>query len=198
MSAYDPYNWYWLADDARLFASATSALIQSDDPAYVAWTQQGNAATPWPRDDAGEQTPAELQRALFPYRIHVDLKSYAFMVREQKELGGMPVTGIAGLTEIRTGPSTQTLLERYHSVAAADPQFTVTWVQPDRSTVTLDATAINSLWSQLATFIAGTYDSYAQAVSGVDGGTITTTGQIDAIFGVTLQRAQKVDIGWTS
>ncbi|MCA1455919.1 hypothetical protein I6F35_22390 [Bradyrhizobium sp. BRP22] len=192
---YDPYDWYWLADDGRLFSSKTSTMIQPDDPDYLAWLES-HVATPWPRDDDGEQTLAELQRVLVPFLIWVDLKAYAFEVRAQKEVGSMQVNGIAGLTEIRTDPATQTLLDRYHSVAATNKEFTVKWVNPDRSTVTLDATAIDSLYNQLATFIASTYDMYDQAVSGVDDGSITDTGQIDAIFGVTLERSRKVDIGW--
>ena len=196
MSTYDPFNWYWLADDGRLFFSATSATVASDDPAYIAWTEAGNVATPWPRDDAGEQTAAELQRVLAPYLIAVDLKAYAFMVRQQKELGGMPVTDITGLTEIRTDPATQTLLDRYHSAATADPNFTVKWVNPDRSTVSLDAAAINALYNQLAVFVASTYTMYDQAVTGIDDGSITDAGQVDAIFSTTLQRGHAVDIGW--
>ncbi|MCA1452119.1 DUF4376 domain-containing protein [Bradyrhizobium sp. BRP22] len=193
---YDPYDWYWLADDGRLYSSAETTLVQSDDADYVAWTEAGNVATTWPRDDQGNQTAAELQRVLFPYKLAVDLKAYAFYVGEQKEADGCAITGVAGLTEIRSDANAQLLISRYHQAVASDPSFTVPWILPDRSTVTLTATEINSIYDQLTAFIVRNYRTYSDVIAGVDGGSITTTDQIDTAFGTTLRRSTPVDIGW--
>ena len=63
---YDPKNWYWLAEDGRLFSSAVAAQVPKTDPAYAAWREAGGFPTTWPRDDAGEQTDAALQEVLAP------------------------------------------------------------------------------------------------------------------------------------
>lgn len=74
---YDPADWYWLADDGRLFASARVALVAATDAVYVAWGASGGVATVWPRDDAGNQTIAALQDVLAPRGLYADLKAYA-------------------------------------------------------------------------------------------------------------------------
>ncbi|MBO4221940.1 DUF4376 domain-containing protein [Bradyrhizobium neotropicale] len=192
---YNPFDWYWLADDGRIFASGREMLVPADDAAYVAFCE-GNAPTPWPRDGDGNQTPAELQKVLFPYRLAVDLKAYAFMVRDQKEHDGCPITGVTGVTETRTDAYTQSLISRYREVATTNASFTVPWVLPDRSTVMLDKAAIDSMYDQGNAFIVGTYNTYGQVITGIDGGTITTSDQIDQAFGTSPRRSAPVDIGW--
>jgi hypothetical protein len=194
---YDPYVWYWLADDGRIFSGKVEALVPDTDSDYQTFLL-GNVPTPWPRDDEGNQTLAELQRVLFPYRITVDLKAYAFAVRDQKEHDGCPITGVTGVIEVRTDPYTQNLISRYHEVAAINPSFTAAWVLPDRSTTSLDKAAIDSLFDQTLAFIVGTYSTYSQVVQDIDGGAITASDQIDAAFGTTLRRSAPVDIGWKS
>jgi hypothetical protein len=222
MTFYNPYNWYWLADDGRVCASARSIVTTENDSDYKAWVAAGGIPTPWPRDEEDEQTIAEMQRVLYPYNIAVDLKAYAFYARDQKEHEGMAITNLAPITETRTDDYTQQLVGRYHTVAnssvergekaggeakaeakaggkASGGGFTVAWILPDRSTTMLDKQKINSLYSQMYNFIASTYDTYSTVIAEIDSGTIITSGQIDAAFGVTLRRgAKKIDIGWKS
>lgn len=79
MSGYDFADWYWLADDGRLFSSSASDLVADDDPAYIAWlaARPGYRPAPWPRDEAGEQTDAALQWVFdrVGLAVHVDLAS---------------------------------------------------------------------------------------------------------------------------
>lgn len=70
---FDVWNWYWLAEDGRVFASARQVIVDDDDDAYLAWLAAGHVATPWPRDDAGEQTDAAMQDVLRPYGLWVGL-----------------------------------------------------------------------------------------------------------------------------
>lgn len=74
--AYDFRDWYWQADDGRIYSSKARAIVQADDPAFVEF-QAAAMPTPWPRDDAGEQTDAALQAVFDGYDITV---------------GGVPVT----------------------------------------------------------------------------------------------------------
>lgn len=64
MPAYDPSNWYWRAEDGRLFGSKDGALLIEEDPGFVRWTDLGGVPTVWPRDLSGEQTRAELDSVL--------------------------------------------------------------------------------------------------------------------------------------
>ena len=70
---FDLLNWYWLHSDGRIYASARKAIIDDEDAAYIAWRKAGNYPTPWPWDEAGEQTDAALQEVLFPHRMYFDL-----------------------------------------------------------------------------------------------------------------------------
>lgn len=194
---YNPHDWYWRADDGRVFASARQQIVAEDDPDYLAFKELA-APTIWPRDEDGNQTLVELQRVLFPYKVAVDLKAYAFYLRDQKEHDGCSITGVAGLTETRTDAYTQQLISRYHEAAAANSAFSVPWVLHDRSTVTLLKGDIDNLFNQTTAFIVGTYETYSEVINGIDGGTIATIEQIDQAFGTSLRRTSPVDIGWRS
>ena len=61
MPEFNIFDWYWLADDGRVFASARQQIVTTQDPAYVAWTKTGGIPTPWPADDSGAQTNESLQ-----------------------------------------------------------------------------------------------------------------------------------------
>lgn len=61
---YSPADWYWRAEDKRLFSSRLGAEIRENDAAFVAWSQAGGIPTVWPRDDDGVQTQAALDEVL--------------------------------------------------------------------------------------------------------------------------------------
>jgi hypothetical protein len=194
MSVYNPYNWYWLADDGRLYSSAVTALIDPSDPDYVSWSGL-NVATRWPPDDAGNQTDWSLQAVLAPYGLAVDLKAYARISRDTVEVSGCPITGIAGMTTIATDTNSQALMARYNELANDDSKFVVAWVMPDRSTVSLTNANIKAIYIQEMAFYEANYNNYSGVISGIDGGTITTKDEIDQAFGLTKQVA-RVALGW--
>lgn len=70
-----PFDWYWLRSDGQVFSSAREAIVGSTDEAYKDWTAGGLVATPWPRDDAGAETDAELRGVLRPYGIWQQAKA---------------------------------------------------------------------------------------------------------------------------
>lgn len=57
---YAPNDWYWLADDGRLFSSRMASLVDPEDETYIEWNER-NKPTRWPCDDLGEQTDDALQ-----------------------------------------------------------------------------------------------------------------------------------------
>ena len=57
---YNIMDWYWLADDGRIFSSAKRTTVSSNDPDYTNFIVNA-MPTPWPRDDNGDQTDQALQ-----------------------------------------------------------------------------------------------------------------------------------------
>ena len=74
MRNYTPQDWYWIADDGRIFSSSRSKLIKGDDADFAAWTDTSGKPTVWPKDDAGAQTNAALQDVLTPYGLKISVK----------------------------------------------------------------------------------------------------------------------------
>lgn len=74
-----PFNWYWQADDGRVYSSAEQSLFTKSHQAFKDWLAGGNKPTQWPRDDNGAQTDAELSKVLKPYGLQIgteaDMKS---------------------------------------------------------------------------------------------------------------------------
>lgn len=68
---YTPTDWYWLADDGRVFASGRASVVTEKDSAYKAFVADAGAATVWPRDEASAQTDAALNEVLAPFNIAV-------------------------------------------------------------------------------------------------------------------------------
>jgi len=73
MITFTPQNWFWAAEDGRIFSSAAGAIVPASDPAYQAWIAAGNVATPWPRDDQGGQTALALDEAMAPWGLRSGL-----------------------------------------------------------------------------------------------------------------------------
>ena len=68
---YTPLNWYWRAEDGRIYSSAKQAIITEKDKDFVAWQQSGNWPTPWPKDDEGKETDEALVEVLAPYGLRL-------------------------------------------------------------------------------------------------------------------------------
>jgi hypothetical protein len=71
---YTPRQWYWLADDGRLYGSERQTITTTADPNYIAWqgTEEPIAeAQIWPRDNAGAQTIASMQEVMTLYGLTV-------------------------------------------------------------------------------------------------------------------------------
>jgi hypothetical protein len=69
---YDPYDWYWKADDGRIYSSKQDAIVDETNPGYQYYYGDGSFVTRWPRDASGNQTSAALQDVLTPYGLTVN------------------------------------------------------------------------------------------------------------------------------
>ncbi len=58
---YDVTNWYWQAEDGRLFSSQKSMLVKKTDKDFLDWKKNDTLPTPWPKDEEGNETDAALQ-----------------------------------------------------------------------------------------------------------------------------------------
>ncbi len=106
-----------------------------------------------------------------------ELISYAGSKRSQKALSGTAL----GVTPIPTDLDTRTMLLGFYVKSLATPTFTTQWLTPT-GYVTLSATNIQNATQQVGAFLADCLAREATAVNGINGNTITTTAQVDAIF----------------
>ena len=178
MSNYNPFNWYWLAEDGRIFSSAVQAIVPATNPGYVAFIE-ATAPTPWPRDDNGNQTSDELGKVLAPYGMFSDLTSYAADRRWRAEIGGIEVGGMPVATDDR---SKQMILGA-RIAADADATFVTRWAVGDQ-TFALNAEQIIAISNAVlahvnACFVA--FSTLAAAISATPP-TVTTRAQITTAF----------------
>lgn len=69
---YNPFDWYWRSANGRVFSSARGMVVPADDTVFSTWMEDGTQPTVWPRDDADQQTNAELYAVLAPYGVKID------------------------------------------------------------------------------------------------------------------------------
>jgi hypothetical protein len=81
---YNVFDWYWLAEDGRVFSSKRQLVVDESDAAYAEWANYGQP-TPWPRDDSGSQTDQALQDVFDSYDIKVGGQPARFVVRSNQQ-----------------------------------------------------------------------------------------------------------------
>jgi hypothetical protein len=183
---FDAHHWFWLADDGRIFSSEQQVLVASTDPDYVAWLEFSQP-TPWPRDDAGNQTDAALQAVLDPYQtIFVNNEYYA---QEQGNValdGGYTTTGLASAPQgmpTMSAPRNRSEINTSVSAAQADPQYVATWIGADGNFYPLtNLEIIQNLGKQLADHMTACREAYISSITGLRNKTLTARKEIDELF----------------
>jgi Domain of unknown function (DUF4376) len=171
LAKYDPYHWFWLADDGRIYSSEKQMLVTADDPLYAAFIA-GHPPTPWPRDDQDNQTDASLQAVLQPYgTLFANDIYYAADVRDKTMEAGITVTGIttapAGMP-IKTDPAGQREINSQANAALEDQQYTTTWIATDGNFYNLSNDDIHArVGKQFVLFQKSCNQAYINAVNGV-------------------------------
>ena len=183
-----PTNWYWLADDGRLFSSKSQTIVAADDPAYVAWDVTYNA-TRWPADDAGAQTDASLQAVLEPMGMFANLKYYTDNARWRKEQGGITTT--AGMP-ILTDDRSQAKINGTRIVAQGNAALSTPWHAADDQFYTMASADIIAMSDDLQTHINNCFATSSDVQAQIDSGTITTREQVGrAAFAAPMSGARK-------
>jgi hypothetical protein len=176
---YHPSNWYWLADDGRVYSGPKQQPVESTDEDYLAYVSEGQIVRPWPRDIDGEQTTAALQDVLTPYGMFADLKGYAASVRYAKEVAGCEIGGV-------TYPSdreTQAKLTAAALFAQVDNAQTFQWKLAAGSfSESLSAAQMIAVAAAVGGYVNACFAQEAGVVAEIDSGTITTREEIDAAF----------------
>lgn len=181
MAVFLPQNWFWLADDGRAYGSAKQLISDTSDPDYVAWSAVNNPSG-WPRDLAGNQTEAEMQAVVGPYGLFVNLIYYTANARYNRASGGVIVTSLGGSVPFLSDPQSRNTVNSAFDYLVHKGSGTVQWKLSDGSFVTLDQTKITTLMSDMAGFVQSCFGVESTTVSGINGGSITTTAEVDAAF----------------
>lgn len=175
---YNPQDWYWLADDGRVYSSKVQQIVDQEDEDFVAWQSRGMSPTPWPRDTNDEQTEEELQATLAPYQLFVGLKSYAANKRWEKEQGGIMFGG----APIATDDRSKMLILGARSAAKEDDSFTTAFARPDGSRSILDAATVIALSDALLSHVKNCFAIFDTVCNGIEDGSITNRSQVDDAF----------------
>ncbi|MBR0753521.1 DUF4376 domain-containing protein [Bradyrhizobium jicamae] len=175
---FNPFNWYWRADDGRIFASARQQIVDETDPDFIAFAEV-QAPTTWPRDNDGTQTDAALQGVLDPYFIFVTLEAYAANERWKLETGGIAST--AGVP-LKTDDRGKTMIIGAGLLATNDPNFTTTWVGADGELYPLTNDQLKQQVGDLQHHIDACFVAYTDIVTQVRQKKITSHQQIDERF----------------
>lgn len=116
ISPFNPRNWYYIATDGRVFATAKMAEVPASDVDYSTWLGLGLVADRWP----GAQTEADIRAALKPFGWPcVDISRRQFY--QQCAVEGI-VTQDEALTVLTVGTLPAALLAIV-SALPADQQF---------------------------------------------------------------------------
>ena len=179
---FNPSDWYWLADDGRLYSSAAQALVEDDDADYLAWCAAGRTPTPWPMTEAGDQTDAALAEVLAVYGLTLwpvplidRLLAYAADKRWQVETGGIEVGGAA----IDTSRESQAMITGAYAYSQANPAETISY-KATSGWVTIDAATMAAIATAVGAHVQACFAIEASVAAEIEDGTITTTEQIDA------------------
>ena len=105
------------------------------------------------------------------------LIAYAGSKRAAKMLGGTTVSGVA----VATDPGNLVTIIAAYLKASADNTFTLKW-NNNGTWITLTAAQIIGAAQAVAVFLAGCLAAEQTAVADINGGTITTAAQVDALF----------------
>ena len=178
MFSDNPKNWYWLADDGRVFSSATETIVTADDATYAEWIAAGNVPSAWPRDDAGNQTDAALQDVLTPYGMFANLDYYTANARLEKQSSAITVNGMPFATDAWTIGS----LNSAYIYVQAKANSTFSWKLPDGSFITLNKADITALHDAVNGYVQACYVCEDTTLDGIEAGTITDRAPIDAAF----------------
>lgn len=174
VTPFAPRDWYWLASDGRVYASARQQVVDAQDPEFAAWSA-ASRPTPWPRDNSGEQTDTALQDVLTAYGLWVDLVAYAADKRWRVETGGITVGGVP----VATDRESQGLITGAHAYVQINPGVTIKY-KSGTGFIDLDAATVTAVATAVAAHVQACFAAEADVAAAIQRGDILTLGEVDA------------------
>lgn len=190
MSNYNALNWYWIIGGGVIYSSAKVATVTSIDPTYVAW-EAGGANRPTPLPDTAT-LDLELAHAGLPLSglnpatkpqllAYASAKLNALLVASRAYPLAAAGGGAAVTVNSDASTSTGADLLSLNVWGAANPTLTQPWVDNAFNVTVLTGAQLSALGLAVQAYGASAYSVLAGASTGVTGGTVTTTAQIDAL-----------------
>jgi hypothetical protein len=179
MRVFNVYDYYWLADDGRVYSSAKQEIVNSTDPDYAAWFADGNVAKSWPRALDGSQTDKTLQEYLKPYNLFAGLRDYVGFKRRQREQGGM--VSSAGFP-VKTDAHSQTRIMGLYILQKENEEAATAFHDADGNVHQLDAAGMRQLATDLLEHINDGFTISASVLSRIGAHVIRNRKEVDAAF----------------
>jgi hypothetical protein len=181
---FNPYAWYWLADDGRIFSSKNQAQVPSSDQGYTDFIAT-ESPTPWPRDDTN-QTDVALQDVLTSYNIYCTNEYVARAQLDQAIDAGFtsaPVTSAPNGFPVMTAQHNRTEINIATNRAQQDNTYSAIWFGADGVGYALTHQEILDVLARgLSDHMQACYDTYNTAVGGVKSGKINKREQVVELF----------------
>ena len=179
MREFAPHDWYWLADDGRLYASARQAVVPGRDATYLAWRKAGGRPTRWPVNDNGAQTEAALQEVLSPYGLFIDLIAYAAAKRYWAETAGKTLTGgvVVGTDDVAQRKIAGVRHAFDNGTLASMDKVAF---KAKSGWVDMGKTDIEAVHTAVVRHVQACYAKEKEVAAAITAGTITSTAEIDA------------------
>ncbi|MEP9376218.1 hypothetical protein ABLE91_05870 [Aquabacter sp. CN5-332] len=100
----DIRNYYWRADDGRIFSSAAGVIVSDADAGYLSFVEAFGGPCPWPRDETGEQSDAALEEVLAQHGLSLYPPSPA-LAKVAELTGACAASIVAGYSSAALGAS---------------------------------------------------------------------------------------------
>ena len=178
-----PRQWYWLADDNRVYSAPLQSIVTTVDQGYQNFLNSGLLATRWPPDISNQQTNASLNSVINPLGLYIDLKSelyaYAGDKRWRTETAGIMCETYPIKTDADSQRKTATLHSDFVNGIRVDP---VEFKLADGSFITADAILVADMYGDMQAHIATCYATEKNVHDAIARGDVTTHQAVDDMF----------------
>lgn len=194
-------DWYWRADDGRIYGSRSGLIVADTDPDYRGWAagraddgaDGGATATVWPTDANGVQSNAALVEVLAFYSIVpgaglvtstrpsvAALIAHARDARYARETAGVATS----LGPIATDDRSKVMILGAMLAAQGDPSWATIWSFDDGTVATIDRAGIGVISTAAQAHVNAVFGAFARVKSAIEATppSITTFAEIDAAF----------------
>lgn len=137
-------------------------------------------------EDPISEWAVQADKVVTTYTVHAydaeaikqNLRDYAYRMRKEREAAGLVFGGMI----IPVDDTSKANLTGARIKADADAEFSTMWRSPNGTFTAIAAAQIIAISDAVLDFVDDLFRLEAEAVEGIDEGTITTTAGVDAVF----------------